>query len=108
MRGYRFNFEWDAKEDTYEARLHEGSLLFGRGVRAGVDYRAQREAAAHHEQSYLSRERSKRGQMTSAADVQADILRAQRASQVDDDPVRVPVLSVGLHCWSAHDVSSKA
>jgi ATP-dependent RNA helicase DDX23/PRP28 len=83
---FKFNFEWDAKEDTYEAPLHEGSLLFGRGMRAGVDRRTQREEAALHEQSYLSKERSKRGQMTSAADVKAAILRAQRASAVDNDP----------------------
>jgi ATP-dependent RNA helicase DDX23/PRP28 len=83
---FKFNFEWDAKEDTYEAPLHQGSLLFGRGMRAGVDRRTQREEAALHEQSYLSKERHKRGEMTSAADVQADILRAQRASAVDDDP----------------------
>ena len=33
--------------------------------------------------------RKARGEMTSAADVAADIHRAQRASHVDDDPVRV-------------------
>lgn len=86
----RFNFEWDAKEDTYEAPLHEGSILFGRGVRGGVDHRAQREAAAQHEQSYLSQMRKARGEMTSAADVAADLQRAQRAALVDNDPVRCP------------------
>jgi hypothetical protein len=83
----RFNFDWDAKEDTYEARLTEGSLLFGRGLRAGVDQRSQRENAAHREQTYLSQMRKARGELTSAADVAADVSRAQRAAHVDDDPV---------------------
>lgn len=83
----RFKFEWDAKEDTFEAPLHEGAILFGRGVRGGVDHRAQKEVAAQHEQSYLSRMRVARGEMTSAEDVAADLQRAQRAALADYDPV---------------------
>lgn len=83
----RFNFDWDAKEDTSQEKLHEGALLFGRGLRAGVDQRAQREALAKSEQTYLNQMRKARGEHTSDADVAADINRAQRAAHVDDDPV---------------------
>jgi ATP-dependent RNA helicase DDX23/PRP28 len=89
----RFNFDWDAKEDTFEPRLHEGGILFGRGVVAGVDRRAQRENAAHSEQMLLSRMRQARGELTTEADVQRDVARAARASHVDDDNVRSPALA---------------
>lgn len=97
----RFNFDWDAKEDTYEARLHEGSLLFGRGQRAGMDARAQRESAARSEATYLNEARRARGQLTSAADLAADTSRAERAGLVDEDPAsrfRAPVLLWILGC----------
>jgi len=43
----RFNFDWDAKEDTTRAgnplyaKLPESSILFGRGLVAGIDRREQ-------------------------------------------------------------------
>lgn len=84
---HRFNFDWEASEDTHEARLHEGSVLFGRGTIAGIDRRAQREDAARREQQLLSDMRRARGDRTTAADIKADMARASRASHIDDDPV---------------------
>lgn len=84
----RFNFDWEASEDTHEARLHEGSVLFGRGTLAGTDRRAQREDAARREQQLLSDMRRARGDRTTAADIKADMARASRASHIDDDPVQ--------------------
>lgn len=84
---FRFNFDWEASEDTHEARLHEGPVLFGRGTLAGIDRKAQRELAAKREQQLLSDMRRARGDRTTAADIQADMARANRASHIDDDPV---------------------
>lgn len=84
----RFNFDWEVSEDTHEARLHEGPVLFGRGTLAGIDRKAQRECAAKREQQLLSDMRRARGDRTTAADIQADMARASRASHIDDDPVR--------------------
>jgi len=52
----RFQFDWDASEDTsvdhnpLYSHPHEPSLLFGRGRRAGFDPKEQRQAASEQEQ----------------------------------------------------------
>lgn len=96
---YRFNFDWEASEDTHEARLHEGPVLFGRGTLAGIDRKAQREVAAKREQKLLSDMRRARGDRTTAADIQADMARANRASHIDDDPVRLVPHAAHLMCY---------
>ena len=58
---FRFNFDWEAGDDTsrdlnplYNS-THEAALLFGRGMRAGVDRREQMKAAAAHQQKLMSK-----------------------------------------------------
>lgn len=84
----RFNFDWDASEDTHEDKLHDGTILFGRGKLAGIDMRAQSEAAAQKEKMLLSDMRRARGDITTEADRRADNARAARAAAMDEDPVR--------------------
>ena len=44
---FKFNFDWEAQDDTSQdanplyKMTHEASLLFGRGMRAGMDRREQ-------------------------------------------------------------------
>lgn len=73
----RFNFDWDASEDTHEEKLHDGAILFGRGKLAGIDMRSQCEAAAQKEKLLLSDMRRARGDMTTEADRKADNARAR-------------------------------
>ena len=60
---FRFNFDWEAAEDTSRdlnpltKETTEAALLFGRGMRAGVDRREQKKAAAMHEQEILRKMR---------------------------------------------------
>ena len=60
---FRFNFDWEANDDTsrdlnplYNS-THEAALLFGRGLRAGVDRREQMKAAASHQKELLRKMR---------------------------------------------------
>ena len=45
---FKFNFDWEAGDDTSKdlnplyINTHEAQLLFGRGLRAGVDRREQK------------------------------------------------------------------
>lgn len=95
----RFNFDWDASEDTHEEKLHDGAILFGRGKLAGIDMRAQCEAAAQKEKLLLSDMRRARGDMTTEADRKADNARAARAAAIDEDPVYSSIcLSALLAC----------
>jgi len=60
---FRFNFDWEAQDDTSKDlnplynNTHEAALLFGRGLRAGVDRREQMKAAASHQQEMLKKMR---------------------------------------------------
>ena len=60
---FRFNFDWEAGDDTSRdmnpltRETTEAALLFGRGMRAGVDRREQKKAAAAHEQQILRKMR---------------------------------------------------
>jgi len=60
---FRFNFDWEAAEDTSRdlnpltKETTEAALLFGRGMRAGVDRREQKKAAAVHEKEILKKMR---------------------------------------------------
>ena len=59
---FKFKFDWEAKEDTSKDlnplydNPHEARLLFGRGLRAGVDRRVQRKENAAFEMAQMSRE----------------------------------------------------
>ena len=49
---FKFNFDWEAGDDTSKDlnplynNTHEAQLLFGRGLRAGVDRREQKKVRA--------------------------------------------------------------
>ena len=48
---FKFNFDWEAGDDTSKDlnplynKTHEAQLLFGRGLRAGVDRREQKKVS---------------------------------------------------------------
>ena len=48
---FKFNFDWEAGDDTSKdlnplySNTHEAQLLFGRGLRAGVDRREQKKVS---------------------------------------------------------------
>lgn len=52
----KFHFDWDASEDTSQdhnplySQPHEPPLLFGRGKRAGIDLKEQRQRSAEQEE----------------------------------------------------------
>ena len=60
---FRFNFDWEANDDTSRDlnplynNTHEAALLFGRGMRAGVDRREQMKDAASHQKELLRKMR---------------------------------------------------
>lgn len=60
---FRFNFDWEASDDTSRDLnpLYQDPqtalLLFGRGMRAGVDRREQKKSSAAHENELLRRMR---------------------------------------------------
>ena len=60
---FRFNFDWEAHDDTSRDlnplynNTHEAALLFGRGLRAGVDRREQMKAAAAHQRELMKKQR---------------------------------------------------
>ncbi|WIA22903.1 hypothetical protein OEZ86_009840 [Tetradesmus obliquus] len=64
---FRFNFDWDGKEDTSKDlnplynHLHQANLLFGRGMLAGIDRREQKKVAATVEADMLKKLRGAAG-----------------------------------------------
>lgn len=60
---FRFNFDWEATDDTSRDLnpLYQDPqtalLLFGRGMRAGVDRREQKKSSAAHENELLRKMR---------------------------------------------------
>ena len=76
---FRFNFDWEANDDTSRDlnplynNTHEAALLFGRGLRAGVDRREQMKAAAAHQRELMRKQR----ESTVRAPVTPPCLRAR-------------------------------
>ncbi|KAK9817009.1 hypothetical protein WJX72_008215 [[Myrmecia] bisecta] len=64
---FRFNFDWGAEDDTSKDlnplynSTHQASLLFGRGMRAGIDRREQKKQAAEQEKELLRKLREAQG-----------------------------------------------
>lgn len=60
---FRFNFDWEVTDDTSRDlnplynNTHEAALLFGRGLRAGIDRREQKKQAAEFEKEVLRKMR---------------------------------------------------
>eukprot|EP00967_Tisochrysis_lutea_P135934 scaffold241843_cov16-Tisochrysis_lutea.AAC.2 len=67
---FKFNFDWGADEDTSRdlnplyATPHEATLLYGRGMRAGIDRREQKKKAAEFEADMLRKSREAFGLAT--------------------------------------------
>ncbi|VFQ73901.1 unnamed protein product [Cuscuta campestris] len=76
---FRFSFDWENTEDTSRdmnslyQNPHEARLLFGRGLRAGMDRREQKKLAAKNETEILEDVRMKDG--TEETPVEAAALR---------------------------------
>lgn len=92
----KFNFDWDASEDTSKDMnplyngLHEATLLFGRGFRAGMDRREQKKAAAEVEAEAMRRARHADGGRRETGDERRRAAeRAQRADRYDGGDMRV-------------------
>mmetsp|Transcript_28431 Transcript_28431/g.61498 ORF Transcript_28431/g.61498 Transcript_28431/m.61498 type:complete len:251 (-) Transcript_28431:53-805(-) len=74
---YRFSFDWEATEDTSRdlnpiyANKHEAQLLFGRGMKAGIDRREQKKTSTYVDE--LEKMRKKHGIATHSDDDQDDM-----------------------------------
>lgn len=86
---FKFNFDWDASEDTsrdlnplYDKK-HEAALLFGRGMRAGIDRREQKRAALEIENEAIMRARSLHGAKETGEERLRAVERARRADKYD-------------------------
>lgn len=81
-----FVFNWDNAEDTsgdvYD-RSHEATLLFGRGMRAGMDRREQKKVAAKVVTEAIKKSRSLHGESETGDDLKRALERAVRADRYD-------------------------
>lgn len=101
----KFHFDWDKSEDTsrdlnplYD-RPHEATLLFGRGMRAGMDRREQKKVAAEIVTKSIKKSRALHGDIQSGEDVKRALERAERADRYDGRD-----MSVAKH-WSTKKLS---
>ncbi|KAF5835198.1 P-loop containing nucleoside triphosphate hydrolase protein [Dunaliella salina] len=93
---FKFNFDWGADEDTSRdlnplyATPHEATLLFGRGMRAGIDRREQKKRAAEFEADMLRKSREAFGLATDTLQSRnADATRAMVADRYEGADMRV-------------------
>ncbi|KXZ50152.1 hypothetical protein GPECTOR_17g788 [Gonium pectorale] len=92
---FKFNFDWDSKDDTSRDlnplynNLHEAALMFGRGMRAGIDRREQKKAAATVEADMLRKGRTAAGLVDTAETREHDRERKRLADQYDGFDMRV-------------------
>ena len=76
---FKFNFDWEAGDDTSKDlnplynNTHQAQLLFGRGLRAGVDRREQKKVSKFSRLS-LSAGPAVRLSYLSVCNTQADVL----------------------------------
>ena len=91
---FRFNFDWEATDDTSRDLnpLYQDPqvalLLFGRGMRAGVDRREQKKTSAAHENELLRKMRE--------AQVRSTLGNTQQHLPARSLVVAV-LLSIGFH-----------
>ena len=83
---FKFKFDWDKDQDTsqdlnplYE-NPHEGALLFGRGLRAGIDRRAQMRDNSHAQMALIAKSREDAGRAMS----REELRRAEARADADD------------------------
>lgn len=92
---FRFNFDWDNKEDTSRDlnplynNLHQANLLFGRGMLAGIDRREQKKQSAVVEADMLRKLREGAGISETAAMRQEEKDRRERADKYGAGDMRV-------------------
>lgn len=93
---FKFKFDWDASEDTSRDLnplyndLHEATLLFGRGFRAGIDRREQKMACAEVEAEALRRSRAADGsRLETGTERRQAAARATRAERYDGTDMRI-------------------
>lgn len=92
---FKFNFDWDAKEDTSRDlnplynNLHEAALMFGRGMRAGIDRREQKKQSAQHEADSMRKIREAAGIVETNEMRRHDKARERLADQYDKADMRV-------------------
>jgi ATP-dependent RNA helicase DDX23/PRP28 len=83
---FRFNFDWENTEDTsrdhnplYD-QTHQAALLFGRGLRAGFDRKAQKQTSVAHERELIAKIRKSSGVAETEAD-RADTRAALKSAE---------------------------
>ncbi|KAK9864816.1 hypothetical protein WJX84_003059 [Apatococcus fuscideae] len=87
---FRFNFDWEATDDTSRDLnpLYQDPqtalLLFGRGMRAGVDRREQKKSSAAHENELLRKMREAQGLSETHEDRKRDRERGRAAEKYDE------------------------
>ncbi|CAH9052280.1 unnamed protein product [Cuscuta epithymum] len=92
---FRFSFDWENTEDTSRdmnslyQNPHEARLLFGRGLRAGMDRREQKKLAAKNEREIREEIRKKDGTEETAGEAAAIKKKEQAADSYDTFDMRV-------------------
>eukprot|EP00775_Hariotina_reticulata_P011586 gene11586-11730_t len=87
---FRFNFDWDGKEDTSKDlnplynQLHQANLLYGRGMLAGIDRREQKKQAATVEADMLKKLRNAAGIVETRDMVAQALEKEARADKYDN------------------------
>lgn len=92
---FRFSFDWENTEDTSRdmnvlyQNPHEARLLFGRGLRAGMDRKEQKKLAAKNEKEIRDEIRKKDGIEETAAEAAAQKKKEIAAERYDTFDMRV-------------------
>ncbi|XVE81195.1 hypothetical protein DITRI_Ditri15bG0043300 [Diplodiscus trichospermus] len=92
---FRFSFDWENTEDTSRdmnslyQNPHEAQLLFGRGLRAGMDRREQKKLAAKNEKEMREEIRRKEGIEEKPEEAAAQRLKEAAANTYDTFDMRV-------------------
>eukprot|EP00798_Chlamydomonas_sp_ICE-L_P012530 gene12530-15746_t len=92
---FRFNFDWEVTEDTSKDlnplynNTHEAALLYGRGMRAGIDRREQKKSMVTLEQQILRKNRQAAGIEETTETRKQEREREKQANMYDGFDMRV-------------------
>ncbi|CAA3006038.1 DEAD-box ATP-dependent RNA helicase 21-like [Olea europaea var. sylvestris] len=92
---FRFSFDWENTEDTSRdmnslyQNPHEARLLFGRGLRAGMDRREQKKLAAKNDKEIREEVRKKEGVEETREEAAAQKKKEKAADLYDTFDMRV-------------------
>eukprot|EP00242_Pyramimonas_sp_CCMP2087_P002236 CAMPEP_0198230128 /NCGR_PEP_ID=MMETSP1445-20131203/114493_1 /TAXON_ID=36898 /ORGANISM="Pyramimonas sp., Strain CCMP2087" /LENGTH=776 /DNA_ID=CAMNT_0043910635 /DNA_START=98 /DNA_END=2431 /DNA_ORIENTATION=+ len=87
---FRFNFDWENSEDTSRDvnplynNPHEAALLFGRGLRAGIDRKEQKKQSVLHEKELLSKMKSSAGILETKEDKERSRMLMKKADDYEE------------------------